>query len=641
MVNQIPRCSVCTRQNGISIHLNGTIENITNQNDLFSHTTCPQGYQCLSSNAAAKFGCCRLCPSRNACPEGTIGDSFESNLCPDGHICDPFPIKCSVGEVCSKNKLMNCTKTQKVFSNLGHGSILNGVYCEGSAYIRNCPTGYYCPNARQKVECPKGFFCPMKSKAPEITCAMCQEGSMKLQRDWHSFATFVGISIVAIILGANLKKIYLSRDKAKLPITEASISKTASDSSVKSLANKRTHDKNKERVIIQYENISFMRRPRNGNKAYTTIVNNLSGTMRPGRLCALLGESGAGKSTLLAILSGQIKLWHSTVKGKIIINGKDFDILDWIGSEHSQKLTALVPQDDILHNQLSVYENLFWSGRILMSSGKTKNDVNAEVRKYLNLLGLMHVQDSPVNSISGGEKRRTSIGVALMTRPRVLFCDEATSGLDASNSMSVMNVLKTITQTESTTIICSIHQPRQAIFENFDDLVLMGRGGQMLYAGCARNASNHFRTLGYTCPPGVNFADFLLDLSTSGKESNSICNSLLYKGAGELNDDTTTVNELLSVKELTKNVINPTLMRQTYFHLSRNLGILKRDYRRVIINTISVCLASIVLTTTLGTPMIVSEEHEYLLSQNELTTDALPLVELFQFTAYPILHSHQ
>ncbi len=231
-----------------------------------------------------------------------------------------------------------------------------------------------------------------------------------------------------------------------------------------------------------------------------------------------------------------------------------------------------------------------------------------------------------------------------MTRPRVLFCDEATSGLDASNSMSVMSVLKTITQTESTTIICSIHQPRQAIFENFDDLVLMGRGGKMLYAGCAQNASNHFRTLGYTCPPEVNFADFLLDLSTSGKESNSTCTSLLYdwnKGTGELDDHNTEVNEVLTVKELTKNIIDSTPMRQTYFHLSRNLSILKRDYRRVIINTVSVCLASIVLTTTLGTPTIVSEEHEYLLSQDELTSDLLPLVKLFQFTASPILHAHQ
>lgn len=111
MVLSAPLCSICTRQNGIRILSNGTVEYLIEDGDPLFSANCPQGYQCVGNSIE---GCCERCEKEQACPEGAVGDhALKSNICPDGHTCDPFPTKCSVGEICSNNIKIECTAANR------------------------------------------------------------------------------------------------------------------------------------------------------------------------------------------------------------------------------------------------------------------------------------------------------------------------------------------------------------------------------------------------------------------------------------------------------------------------------------------------------------------------------------------------
>ena len=116
--------------------------------------------------------------------------------------------------------------------------------------------------------------------------------------------------------------------------------------------------------------------------------------------------------------------------------------------------------------------------------------------------------------MSGGEKKRVNIGLELMARPSVLFLDEPTSGLDASSAMVVMSSLSRLVKNQGMTICSVIHQPRKAIFELFDSLILLGVGGNMVYHGPVEKAHGYFTDLDYHLPVGEALADWLIDIST-------------------------------------------------------------------------------------------------------------------------------
>ena len=584
------------------------------------------------------------------------------NMCPDGYICDPYPERCSVGESCSKNTKTNCVYTQFLASAMGYDNILNGTYCEeGSAYIRNCPRGYYCPTAAEKIACPKGFYCPMKSRAPEIKCSRCDEGSMQLYAELESFAIFVGsiaASIICLLVCTRYFKTTAIKSNYLLGTgdcenTSQTLPVQGSDSSLVSRSGKSdsklTHAKAHDSmslsltlplVTIRYHDISLHRNiVRNGKLSKELVLNGVSGVLRPKRLCAILGESGAGKSTLLNTLSGRVPFRHSKINGYIQINGKKIDIDEWMGSDITMNLTALVPQDDVLYNELTVFENLYWSGRFQMLPSKSNREVRDQVNTKLGLLGLLNVRDQPVNCISGGERRRCSIGVALMAEPRLLILDEPTSGLDASTSVVVMNLLKNLAQDENMTILCSIHQARQAIYSFLDDIVLLGKGGNVLFSGQTSDVANYFEQLGYACPLDTNPADYLLDISTgtlrctlNGDEITSLSNEW-RKHESCLPEPVSGDDPI--VKGLATRPLPPL---QLWFHIQRKLVILKRNHRIVLTNALVICLASVVITLTHGTTMIAKDEHEYHLSPENQSLEQFPLAEMFLFsTVGPVI----
>lgn len=217
--------------------------------------------------------------------------------------------------------------------------------------------------------------------------------------------------------------------------------------------------------------------------------------------------------SLLDLLAGRKE--KVGLSGSILVNGKK-------QPENFKCISGYVAQDDVVMGTLTIRENFMFSANVRLPSSVTVKEKKERVNEILSELGLSHVADSKVGTemirgVSGGERKRTNIGMELIIKPTVLFLDEPTTGLDSSTANSVIALLNELGQ-RGRTIIFSIHQPRYAIFTLFDYLTLLGRG-QMIYQGPAENALPYFDSLGYTCEEHNNPADFFLDVINGEYES--------------------------------------------------------------------------------------------------------------------------
>ena len=180
-----------------------------------------------------------------------------------------------------------------------------------------------------------------------------------------------------------------------------------------------------------------------------------------------------------------------------------------------KKMIGYVPQDDIVLPELTVRENVLHSARIRLPANWTDIEIQKHVDILLSCLQLSHVRDSLVGSvakpvISGGQRKRVSIGMELAAAPMALFLDEPTSGLDATSACSVMMTLKALSRL-GITIVTIIHQPRQEIFESLDSLMLLG-AGRMIYQGQLETAKTYFEHVGFRFPKHANPADVIMDI---------------------------------------------------------------------------------------------------------------------------------
>ncbi|MDG2425060.1 MAG: ATP-binding cassette domain-containing protein [Flavobacteriales bacterium] len=206
-----------------------------------------------------------------------------------------------------------------------------------------------------------------------------------------------------------------------------------------------------------------------------------------GQLVGVMGASGSGKSTLLGLLSGR----SAPTAGRVSINGLDV--------QHSQALNmiGLVPQADMLLEELSVRENLLYTGRLVLDL--PLEVIEGRTDDLLRRLGLWGIRELAVGhalhkTISGGQRKRLNIALELMRNPRVLFVDEPTSGLSSKDSEQLMELLKGLTF-QGTLVVAVIHQPSAAIFRLFDQLWVLDHGGYPIYTGVPLDALTHFRRL--------------------------------------------------------------------------------------------------------------------------------------------------
>ncbi|THH33239.1 hypothetical protein EUX98_g1004 [Antrodiella citrinella] len=240
-----------------------------------------------------------------------------------------------------------------------------------------------------------------------------------------------------------------------------------------------------------------------------TILDNITGTVKPGQIMAIMGASGAGKSTFLDILARRRK--RGLVGGQTLVNGRE------VVDEDFRKVTGFVDQEDTLMSTLTVYETVLYSALL-----RLPREMSLEAKKYrtletMNELGILSIKDSRIGSkghrsISGGEKRRVSIACELVTSPSILFLDEPTSGLDAYNALSVVESLVNLARDYNRTVVFTIHQPRSNIVSLFDQILLLAQG-KLIYAGESSRCHEYLEKIGHPCPPGFNLADYLIDMT--------------------------------------------------------------------------------------------------------------------------------
>lgn len=219
-------------------------------------------------------------------------------------------------------------------------------------------------------------------------------------------------------------------------------------------------------------------------------LQNINISEEGGKLIGIMGASGSGKSTLLNILDGSI----APTRGAVLLNGKDLHK----NEENLTSVIGLVPQDDFLIEELSVYQNIYYSARLTFGN-HTIEETHKLVQHTLKSLGLMEIEDLKVGSsldksISGGQRKRLNIGLELLRKPSVLFVDEPTSGLSSNDSINIMDLLKELSL-QGKLIFTVIHQPSSDIFKMFDQLIILDKGGYQVYYGNPVEALVYFKSI--------------------------------------------------------------------------------------------------------------------------------------------------
>lgn len=228
----------------------------------------------------------------------------------------------------------------------------------------------------------------------------------------------------------------------------------------------------KSRITFEAKAIDF--KFKNGKLG----LRNINISEESGNLIALMGASGSGKSTLLHVLNGSEKPF----KGQVLINGIDIHK----EPERMEGIIGFVPQDDLIIEDLTVYQNLYFAAKLCFND-KTEEALDFLVLKVLEDLGLTETKDLRVGSplrktISGGQRKRLNIGLELLREPSVLFCDEPTSGLSSRDSENIIDLLKELSL-KGKLVFTVIHQPSSDIFKKFDKLVILDTGGYQIFYG--------------------------------------------------------------------------------------------------------------------------------------------------------------
>ncbi|GAB5354528.1 hypothetical protein AAMO2058_000126200 [Amorphochlora amoebiformis] len=237
------------------------------------------------------------------------------------------------------------------------------------------------------------------------------------------------------------------------------------------------------------------------------LLKGITASAHPGQVLSIMGPSGSGKTTLLNSLAGRIK----TSNGKILLNGRP-------PVKAMKRYIAYVLQDEMFFGTMTVREVMYFTARIRLPESMKDEEKIGRADEIMTLLGIGKCCDSIVGTpfqrgISGGERKRLNIAVQLITWPSLILLDEPTSGLDSSTSLDLLLTLKELAK-NGCTVITTIHQPSSAVFNLFDNLLVLA-DGHTFYYGNAEGVVERFNERGFLCPRTYNPGDFVLELAKS------------------------------------------------------------------------------------------------------------------------------
>jgi ABC transport system ATP-binding/permease protein len=219
--------------------------------------------------------------------------------------------------------------------------------------------------------------------------------------------------------------------------------------------------------------------PNNVGSGSITLVDGVDLSIQPNEFVGLLGPSGAGKSTLMDALNGM----RPATSGQVLINNLDlYQCLDSL-----KQSIGYVPQDDIIHRELTVYRTLYYVGRLRLSRDVSEQEIDQIVGEVMDVTGLSERRDVPISQLSGGQRKRVSIAVELITKPSVIFLDEPTSGLDPATEEKVMVLFRQIAES-GRTVILTTHAMENV--KLFDKIVVLMRG-KLVFYGAPQRALAH------------------------------------------------------------------------------------------------------------------------------------------------------
>jgi ABC-type multidrug transport system ATPase subunit/ABC-type polysaccharide/polyol phosphate export permease len=259
-------------------------------------------------------------------------------------------------------------------------------------------------------------------------------------------------------------------------------------------------------------NLKLMDKKKKG-EVKLDILKDVWGTAEAGKTTAIMGASGAGKTSLFQVLTGRLPTQGDLVEeGEIYLGGVKVDPRN---REH-RKLFGYVAQEDSLHETSTPREALRFSAKLRLPKTTTDEEIESLVNTKLKELGLEQAADTIIGGgfkkgISGGQKKRVSIGVELIANPTIIFLDEPTSGLDSYAAAQVMHLLDDVAKAGNI-VLFTIHQPSSKVFSSFDNLLLLNKG-QIMHQGSVANIAADFDTAGFPMPENYNPADWVIDVS--------------------------------------------------------------------------------------------------------------------------------
>ncbi|XP_058088081.1 ABC transporter G family member 21 isoform X1 [Magnolia sinica] len=260
-------------------------------------------------------------------------------------------------------------------------------------------------------------------------------------------------------------------------------------------------------VTLKFEDVAYsIDLPSPAPKPDRALLSGVTGIVRPGELLAMMGPSGSGKTTLLTALAGRLP---GKISGSITYNGKPF-------SGSVKRRTGFVTQDDVLYPHLTVLETLTYASMLRLPKKLTRQEKLDQAESVIVELGLTRCRNSIVGGpllrgVSGGERKRVSIGHEMLVNPSLLLLDEPTSGLDSTTAQRIVATLQGLAR-GGRTVVTTIHQPSSRLYRMFDKVVVLSEG-YPIFSGSAARALDYFGSIGYVSGPAVNPADFLLDLA--------------------------------------------------------------------------------------------------------------------------------